>query len=77
MNHEYIHIRQQLEMLVVPFYAVYLLNYLTNLVIFRNHYKAYMMICFEKEAYSNEGDMDYLKKRRIWAWVDYLLGPAN
>ena len=33
--------------------------------------KAYMNISFEKEAYKNDSDFNYLKKRRFWAWVKY------
>ena len=30
LNHEKIHLRQQLELLVLPFYVAYLINYLIN-----------------------------------------------
>jgi hypothetical protein len=72
VNHERIHLRQQLELLVIPFYVLYLLNYLINLVIYFNHDKAYRQICFEKEAYSHESNMDYLKNRRIWGWIKFI-----
>jgi hypothetical protein len=61
INHERIHLRQQAELLVIPFYLLYLLNYLFNLLIYRSHHKAYIQIVFEREAYANEADTGYLK----------------
>ena len=71
IRHEMIHLRQQLEMLVLPFYLVYLLNYLFNLVRLKNHNLAYLDIIFEKEANANEADREYLSKRPFWAWLKY------
>lgn len=72
INHELIHIRQQIELLILPFYILYLLNYLINLLIFKQHYKAYENIVFEREAYKNHSNIDYLKHRKIWAFLNYL-----
>ena len=69
INHEKIHIKQQLELLILPFYIIHLFHYVVNLIIYQNHYKAYLNILFEKEAYRNEEDLDYLKKRRFFAWM--------
>ncbi len=67
INHETIHLRQQLELLVIPFYIIYITEYLFLLVIHQNHNKAYRNISFEKEAYNNDTDSDYLKYRKLWA----------
>ncbi len=72
IHHEKIHLRQQLELLIVPFYILYLLNYLLNLFYYRNHYKAYMNIIFEREAYENDADLTYLSRRKFAAWIKYL-----
>lgn len=64
--------RQQLEMLIIPFYLPYLLHYLFNLIIFRDHKKAYINIAFEKEAYTMEKHPDYLQQRQLWAWTEFL-----
>ena len=73
MRHEYIHAMQQKEMLVIPFYIVYLLNYIFNLVYYRLDIKrAYRNICFEREAYENEYDANYLKYRKKWSWTKYF-----
>ncbi|PJJ79598.1 hypothetical protein [Mucilaginibacter auburnensis] len=69
IRHEQIHLAQQKEMLILPFYVVYLLCYLYNLCRFRNHYEAYKQIPFEREAYKYEAEPEYLHKRRFWAWV--------
>jgi len=33
---------------------------------------AYRKIAFEAEAYANQGDMDYLRHRKSFAWLKYL-----
>lgn len=72
MNHEYIHIRQQLELFVVFFFVWYLIEYFIRLIQFRNAYRAYGKISFEREAYANEKTLDYLKKRRFWSFLKYM-----
>lgn len=72
IRHEKIHLVQQLELLVVPFYILYLLHYTVNLVRYRRHDRAYREIVFEKEAYAMDGRPDYLKSRRLWAWIKFL-----
>ncbi|WP_256011026.1 hypothetical protein [Desertivirga xinjiangensis] len=70
--HEKIHLIQQLELLILPFYILYLLNYLVNLYRYRSHKRAYEEIAFEKEAYSNDLDQKYLSRRPFWHWLKYL-----
>jgi hypothetical protein len=71
INHEKIHLVQQLELLLIGFYILYLLNYFFNLIKYLNHDKAYLNIIFEKEAYEMESDLDYLQKRNLWSWVKF------
>ncbi len=71
INHESIHLRQQAELLILPFYLLYLLNYLFNLVKYKNHRQAYLKIIFEQEAYAREQDLTYLQKRRWYACFKY------
>jgi len=73
LRHEKIHLVQQLELLIVFFYFIYFAHYLVNLIKYREHNKAYMNIVFEKEAYQREGEKDYLKKRKLWAWTNYFV----
>lgn len=72
INHEKIHLRQQLELLILPFYVFYVLNYLINLLRYKNHYLAYFNISFEREAYQFEKDLNYLSKRKWFTWLGFL-----
>lgn len=71
IRHETIHLKQQQEMLVLPFYLAYLINYLYNLAKFGNHDMAYRNIVFEREAYAQEQNKQYLKSRPFWAFMQY------
>lgn len=68
-NHETIHFEQAKELLVILFYVIYILNYLINLIRFRNHSDAYLNVIFEKEAYKYQHNMNYLNKRKAYAWL--------
>ena len=72
LNHERIHIRQQIELLVIPFYLWYGLEFLMRYLRLKNWNKAYRAISFEQEAYGNEGNLEYLKKRSFWRFLTYL-----
>ena len=72
INHEKIHIRQQLELLIVPFFVWYGLEYLFRLLQYKDKKKAYYNISFEREAYVNEKDLNYLKKRSFWRFLKYV-----
>ena len=72
LNHEQIHLRQQLELLIVPFYIWYLTEYLILRLKGLNHKQAYYNISFEKEAYDREYDLDYLLYRPVWNFRKYL-----
>jgi len=69
INHESIHIQQQLELLVVGFYVWYFLDYLYKWIKHRDGSKAYYNIIFEEEAYANQEDLDYLSKRKLWNFI--------
>ena len=72
INHEKIHLVQQAELLVLPFYVLYFINYVINLVRYRKHHLAYLNISFEREAYAREADLTYLSKRNWYSWCRYL-----
>lgn len=50
IRHEKEHLKQQICFLVLPFFVIYLVNYIINLIIYRNHDLAYEKIWFEKQA---------------------------
>lgn len=71
INHELIHIEQQKELWVIPFYILYAYYYLKNLFKYSNHDDAYFNIPFEQEAYKFEGLHNYLDNREKYRWKDY------
>ena len=71
LNHERIHLRQQAEMLVVFFYVMYAFYYIRNRLRGQPHWTAYRNIPFERESYEKEKDLDYLKHRRFWQWLEF------
>jgi hypothetical protein len=72
INHEKIHLQQQLELLILPFYLLYLVHYLINLIKFKNHDRAYRHIIFEREAYAHEQELAYLHRRKFWNWTTFF-----
>lgn len=70
MNHEKIHARQQLELLLLPFFLWYGIEYLI-LRLKYNHDRAYRNIVFEREAYKMQTDLDYLKFRKAWSFIGF------
>jgi hypothetical protein len=72
INHERIHLKQQRELLILPFYLWYISEWLLRTVLYLDSYRAYQNISFEREAYANEKDMEYLAKRRIFGFLKYL-----
>jgi len=72
INHEKIHLRQQMELLVIFFYIFYVFEYYYWLFKLKNKDMAYRRISFEREAYENESDLDYLKKRKLWNFRKYV-----
>lgn len=94
-NHECIHGRQQVEMMMFGALAVmglfclgcewwsmlalpmffwwYGIEFLVRWVCYKfDAHKAYRNIGFEKEAYANQMYLDYLKDRKLMAWIEYM-----
>lgn len=72
VRHETIHIKQQIELLVLLFYVVYLVLFLINIFKYRTATEAYYNIAFEKEARYGEEDENYLKDRKLYSWVNFI-----
>lgn len=72
INHERIHLKQQRELLILPFYILYISEWLLRTLLYLDSYRAYQNISFEREAYANEGDKDYLSRRKTFGFLDYL-----
>ncbi|MFC4722307.1 hypothetical protein ACFO5O_08240 [Geojedonia litorea] len=72
INHERIHLKQQLELLILPFFIWYSLEFLLRLALYKNWNLAYKNIAFEREAYQNESNQEYLNSRTFWGFIKYL-----
>lgn len=71
INHERIHLRQQAELLVVGFFLWYGIDFLIKYCKHRNWKKAYRDIIFEREAYGKQEDLNYLDKRKRFAFLKF------
>ena len=69
VNHESIHTSQMKEMLYIPFYLWYVIEWLIKLLFKGN---AYRNISFEREAYDNQYNLNYLKERKRYNWIKRL-----
>jgi hypothetical protein len=72
INHELIHFYQQVEMVFIFHWLLYLLFYLIGRVKGKNHDAAYHSIPFEKEAYAFEHDLQYIRQRKLFAWTKFI-----
>ncbi|MFK8303059.1 hypothetical protein ACI75Y_09120 [Capnocytophaga stomatis] len=70
VNHEQIHLQQQKELLIIPFYIWYFIDFIIKLCKYKNWEIAYRNIIFEKEAYNNERNLNYLKERKIFNFLN-------
>jgi hypothetical protein len=81
INHESIHLAQQKELSLfktntfitgINFYMLYGLNWLLNILSLVRIKTAYKDICFEREANMNENNLNYLKTRKKFSWINYI-----
>lgn len=72
INHEKIHLKQQIELLWLPFFIWYVFEFLIRLLVYKNWGKAYRNISFEKEAYQNEKNLSYLHTKKLWSYFKFL-----
>ena len=61
------------SLLALPLFLwLYVLEWLLAIVHYGSSRLAYRAISFEREAYANEHDPDYLKQRKPFAWLRYI-----
>ena len=72
INHEKIHLKQQLEMLLIPFYIWYVTEFFIKFIKYKSWHTAYLNISFEKEAYHNDYNLEYLKTRKSYSFLRFL-----
>lgn len=70
IRHESIHTAQMRDLLYIGFYLWYLIEWIVRLFMRGG---AYRNISFEREAYTHENDVDYLKERHGFAFFNYLI----
>lgn len=69
INHESIHTAQGKEFLWIFFYLWYGFEWIIRLIQYRDSKKAYRNISFEREAYANDQNIDYLKTRKCYTSI--------
>lgn len=72
INHERIHSRQMIELLVLGFYTWYILEWIIRWIVYKDRKKAYRNISFEREAFTNQDDPKYLKQRKWYSFTNYF-----
>jgi len=70
-NHERIHLAQQRELWVIGFYVLYIGYWLIGKFSNMRSHQAYLFIPFEREAYENQSNPQYLSQRKNHAWKAY------
>ena len=70
IRHESIHIRQQTELLILPFYIWYFVEYFIKF--FKYGLYAYENLSFEREAYQCERNESYLADRKRFAFLNRI-----
>jgi hypothetical protein len=63
-----------LAFLFLFFYLWYVIEWFIR--IFINGSKAYKSLCFEREAYQNDDNLDYLKTRKRFSFLKYIFGET-
>lgn len=71
-NHEAIHTAQMKELFFLIFYIWYGVEWVVRLIQYRNSNEAYHNISFEREAYKNQSDSEYLKSRKLFKFTKYI-----
>ena len=63
INHESIHTAQMKELLYIPFYIIYIIEWIWRVLFTKDRFshQAYRNISFEREAYENEDNLNYLE----------------
>ena len=72
IRHETIHTYQMKYMLYVFFYLWYGIEWCIRFIQYRNSKLAYYNISFEREAYANDSNTEYLKYSKPYSWLKYL-----
>lgn len=74
INHEQIHMAQWHDFGLwyfgcIIFYLWYLIEWILKLPMYFWGKDPYFNLSFEREAYTNQCDLNYLENRKRWAWI--------
>lgn len=77
INHESLHWEQQKDFFIpvigsIVFYLWYLVEWILKLPFTLFGYDAYRSISFEQEAYNYQYNLDYIKTRKKFNWLQYV-----
>lgn len=73
-RHETVHYHQQLELLFVGFWFLYIAFFLMGLIKYRDGRKAYYESPFEREARHVQEDQALLALRPMYGWTRFMKG---
>ncbi len=73
LRHETIHLWQQAALLVLPFYLLYILFWLAGLVRYRDPFRAYREIPFERSAYRLENKKLQKPAVQAFDWIKCIV----
>lgn len=71
INHENIHTVQMKELLYIPFYILYGLEWIFRVIQYLSFVKGYHNISFEREAFTNQENYNYLDIRKHYSFIKY------
>ena len=71
LNHESIHTEQMKELGYVPYYILYIIEWLIKTILLFNTTKAYYALASEREAYENQHKHNYISRcnRESYKWM--------
>ena len=75
VEHERTHWMQQKETLIIPFFIIYIIDWVVKL--FTEKGKAYRNVCFEREAYANEDSHDNYDVVEHEKYLDFIPKKEN
>lgn len=72
LRHETVHLWQQAALLMAPFYLLYLLFWVVNLVRYHDSMRAYREIPFERSAYHLEKESNSSRCTMAFDWIKQI-----
>lgn len=77
-QHEEIHTEQMKELLYIPFYLLYVVEFLIKLPFYKfNWNNAYKAVSFEREAYYYQDWIFYIQYRFGYTWLRFLFKKSG